>query len=378
MPTDRLSTGIGSLDAVLGGLIPGDNVVWFGGGVDLHRALQAALVSAAPSGTPTVLVTTLEAPDAVRRRLRQGTEVLDARPGERFADPATLERAVIERGAGGAWIIIDGLDDFVRRLRPEGALLLFSRICPELFDLGAVCYWRAGDGSRSIRDGVRAVTQCVFDVGDDRLRLDKAEGRPGVQGRIYRLTLTDGVVEVDQERARGRVAEGLRQLRAARRLTQSDVARIAGVSPSAISQAESGHRGLGLDTLMAIAEGFGVKLDDLVGAVSSPGYVIARRDRTPPRRGTTPLLDDPATGLRSYLVQLGPGEEGEPQEAHKGPELIVVGAGLVQVKLGSESCVMRAGDAALATTVAVHGWRNLHRGPSRFFWVLRDPLPRDA
>lgn len=77
-------------------------------------------------------------------------------------------------------------------------------------------------------------------------------------------------------------------------------------------------------------------------------------------------------------MNLGPGEQGEPPAVHKGPELIVVASGLVQINLGQETPVMRGGDAALATTTAVYGWRNLASGVSRFFWVLRDPMSRDA
>ena len=56
----------------------------------------------------------------------------------------------------------------------------------------------------------------------------------------------------------------------------------------------------------------------------------------------------------------------------------MIASGLVQINLGTETPVMRAGDAILVTTAAVYGWRNLAAGASRFFWVLRDPLPRDA
>ena len=87
--------------------------------------------------------------------------------------------------------------------------------------------------------------------------------------------------------------------------------------------------------------------------------MIARRDRSASRRGVTALLDDPTAGLRAYLVHLGPGESGEPPGLHKGPELVVVAVGLVQIDLGSETPVVRAGDATLATKVAVRGWRNL-------------------
>jgi transcriptional regulator with XRE-family HTH domain len=371
------STGVDGVDVALGGgLLTGDNIVWFGGDDELHRALGRAFFAAAPSGTTKTVVTTREAPAAVRRAVGEDVDVLDARPGRRFADPLDLERAVVERGTTGSRVAIDGLDDFVHRLGPARSLALFSRICPQLFDAGAICSWRAGESSRPIRDKVRSVTQCVLDVSRSRLRVVKAEGRTGVQGRLFQLELVDGSVSVQEERTLGRLAEGLRRLRAERGLTQSDVARVAGVSPSAISQAEAGHRGLGLETVMRIAEGVGTTIDDLLGASAPPGYVIARRDRGVPRGDITPLLDDPGGGLRAYLVQLEPGARGEPPAVHKGPELIVVASGLVQVELGTETPVMRAGDAVLATTVGVRGWRNLLAAPARLFWILSDPSPR--
>jgi transcriptional regulator with XRE-family HTH domain len=374
---ERVSSGVDALDRVLGGLMPGDNVVWAGGDDVLHHVLQHRLLAADPAATARVFVTTEEDPASVRRRVGD-VEVLDARSGRPHADPAVLERAVLDRGAPGALVVIDGLDAFVRRLGGERALALFSRICPQLFDLGALCYWRAGGPSRAILDGVRSVTQCVFDVSDGHLRVVKAEGRTGVQGRIFRIRVIDGEVQVEHERALGRLAEGLRQLRSARNLTQSEVARIGGVSPSAISQAEAGHRGLGLDTVVAIAEGVGISLDELLGTSPDAGYVIARRDRSATRRGLTALLDDPTAGLRTHLVQLGPGEHGEPPGLHKGPELVVVAVGLVQIDLGPETPVVRAGDAILATKVPVRGWRNLLASPARLFWILRDPLARDT
>jgi transcriptional regulator with XRE-family HTH domain len=352
--------------------------VWFGGTDEVHDVILRAFFAVAATTAPRVLVSSRVAPASLSATLGPEVEVLDARPGRRFADPVELEQAVLERGTEGGRVAIDRLDDFVRRLGPERALVLFSHICPQLFDRGALCYWRAGDGARSIRDGVRGITQCVLDLANGRLRIEKAEGRHAAQGRVFRWRVVDDDVEVDEERAIGRLAEGLRRTRTDRQLSQSDLARIGGVSPSAISQAEGGHRGLGLDTVLAIAEGLGIGLDDLLRVPSTPGYAIARRDRTPPRRGVTPLLDDPAVGLRAYLVHLGPGDRGGPPTAHKGPELIVVGDGLIQLDLGTESPVVRAGDAALATSVGVRSWRNLLGRPSRFFWVLRDPLGPDS
>ena len=363
--------------AIGGGFLAGDNVVWFGGTDEVHHAILRAFFTAAGSRARRLLVSTRVAPRDVAAVLGPDVEVLDARPGRPHADPVLLEQEVLERGAQGDRVAIDRLDDFVRRLGPQRALILFSHICPQLFDRGVICYWRAGDGARAVREAVRGITQCVLDLGNGRLRIEKAEGRHGVQGRVFRIRALDGDVSVEEERAIGRLAEGLRRVRAERGLSQSNLARLAGVSPSAISQAEGGHRGLGLDTVLVLAEALGIGLDDLLTAPSAPGYVIARRDRTAPRRGVTPLLDDPSAGLRAFLVHLGPGDRGTPPSVHKGPELVVVADGLIQLDLGNESPVMRAGDAVLVTSVAVRSWRNLLARPSRFFWVLREPLGFD-
>jgi quercetin dioxygenase-like cupin family protein len=72
---------------------------------------------------------------------------------------------------------------------------------------------------------------------------------------------------------------------------------------------------------------------------------------------------------------LGPGESGAPELVHKGVELVLVASGLVQLTIGDDTPVMRAGDAVLATTVTVSGWRNLMNGPALLFWVLRDEPP---
>ena len=122
-------------------------------------------------------------------------------------------------------------------------------------------------------------------------------------------------------------------------LTQTDIARLANVSPSAISQVESGQRGLNLDTVPTLAAALNSSIDDLLSYHPEPGYVLARRDRIPVRRGLVPLLDDPKAGLRAYLVVLGPGESGEPGSVHKGAEPILVGSGVVQLVPNEETPV---------------------------------------
>ena len=357
-----------AVDEVLGGLLPGDNVVWVGDQPTVHRHIEDGFLSVAGGARTLVLLDDEEPaiPDGVAR--------VDARPGRPAADPMVLEREILERCVGpGSRLVVRSLDTLVRRIGPDAALGLFTRTCPQLFDRGALAYWRASrTTSAPILDAVRRITQCVVDHTGGRLRVVKAENRPGVAGRIFELDISDSGIELEEVRALSRLAEGLRRLRTSRGLTQAEVSRLADVSPSAISQAESGHRGLSLDTLLTLAEALNVSLDDLLDYRPDPGYLVARRDRIPARRGVVPLLDDPAAGLRAYLVVLGPGEAGEPGTVHKGAELVLVGDGVVQVLLNEETPVLRGGDALLVTHDAIHGWRNLLPETARLFWIVRD------
>jgi transcriptional regulator with XRE-family HTH domain len=378
---DRVPSGVADVDALLGGLILGDNVVWILDDAEVVRALEDAMLGEAVGrGEGCFYVTTGPDPARLQAHLGQGVTVMDARPRGPYGDAAVLETAIIEgaRSHPPGYVVIDGLAQFARRWGPAKAVAFFSRVCPRLFDLGAVAYWRAprAELGRSFLEQVTNVTQCVLEVADGHLRVVKAEGRPAsVQGRLLRLDLADGVVGLEDERALGRLGRGLERVRRERNLHQSDLARLAGVTPSAISQAEAGRRGLSLDTLLVLTERLGMGLDELLASAPTGGYVLARHPRTS-ADATTALLDDPNAGLRAYLVRLGPGESGTPDQVHKGAELVLVASGLVQVTIGADTPVMRAGDAVLATTVAVSGWRNLMNGPALLFWVLRDDPPK--
>ena len=377
-PPNRLRSGIDDLDHLLTGLIPGDNVVWVSpAGVVIEVIEEALLREAGRAGLSCTYVTTAVAPAAVRDRVGPHVGVLDARARGDHRAPGVLEHAVVQRAKESppACVVFDDLHGLARRWDRDRALGFFSRVCPMLFDLGAVAYWRAprrelGD---AFLDKVAKVTQCVLEVGGDHLRVIKAEGRPAaVQGQLFQLAVDDGSLRLRNERALGRLAQGLQRLRRERGLSQGELARLAGVTASAISQAEAGRRGLSLDTLVGLSERLGTSLDDLLASVPTSGYVLARRDRTGVEATHTALLDDPKAGLRAYLVRLGGAEEGSPPITHKGTELVLVSSGLVQVRVGGETPVMRAGDAVLATDVAVTGWRNLTTEPARLFWIVRD------
>jgi transcriptional regulator with XRE-family HTH domain len=373
-----VSTGIPDLDLALSGLIPGDNVVWVGDDARLLGLIEDRLLAeAGRHGRARTYVTTRSTPGSIRPRLGPGLEVLDARPGGRMGDAMALEQALLDPARSGplACVVVDGFDALAHRWGSRQALAFFSRVCPRMFETGAVAYWRTmrREVSGPFVERVRKVTQCVLELRRGYLHVIKAEGRRrSLQGQLLPLQAENGTITVGHERALGRLARGLERLRAERNLSQADLARVAGVTPSAISQAEAGKRGLSLDTLLVLSESLGTTLDQLLATEAPSGYVLARRDRLGADQGCTPLLDDPGLGLRAYLVRLGPGASGAPPFTHKGVEMVVVGSGLVQLSIADDTPVLRGGDAVLATETGIAGWRNLQVDPARFFWVLRD------
>jgi transcriptional regulator with XRE-family HTH domain len=157
-------------------------------------------------------------------------------------------------------------------------------------------------------------------------------------------------------------------------LSQSDLARLAQVSPSAISQVERGERGLSLETLLALAGRLNITLDELLGGEVTPDYRIGRRHGRVdlPAGSVLPLLDDAEAGMRAYLVSLPRSATVEAPFAHKGTELVGVVSGLVQVVLASGRPVLRRGETLLASRRGIDGWRNVGDSDAQCLWVLRD------
>ena len=156
-------------------------------------------------------------------------------------------------------------------------------------------------------------------------------------------------MQLQPAQAVARVGTALCVYRLRRELSPSDLARLAGVSPSAISQVERGERGLSLDTLLALAGRLNITLDELLGGEVTPDYRIGRRHGLGDLASGSviPLLDDAEAGMRAYLVSMPRSATVDAPFTHKGTELVGVVSRLVQVLLASGRPVLRRGaDAA--------------------------------
>lgn len=371
------ASGVAELDAAIGGLFWGDNVVF-----QVTDGATAAPFFRAVTATDVAyerrIVVRLEDTSPAY----EGFEVLDARPGGKLAQAPPLLHAVVERcrGTERNLLLLDGLDVMAARWGAEVAARFFATCCPQLLELGAIAYWSmsASDNHVALRRTVEEITQCVFLLDQERLRVAKAEGRPpGVVGSVFRCSEVDGLPVLTAAPMVARIGNALRAARLQRNLSQSDLARIAGVSASAISQAERGQRGLSLETVLGLAIGLNITVDELLRGEVATGYRLGRRRYRSRHRGEErgdplALLDDRQAGLRAYLVRLPRRGSAQPHISHKGVEMVAIASGLVQVLLETGRPVLTTGETLLLDETPIAGWRNLGVGEATLFWILRD------
>ncbi|MDX6590893.1 MAG: hypothetical protein QOJ13_89 [Gaiellales bacterium] len=376
-PVDSLtvSSGLPPLDDLMGGFLWGDNVVWeIAAGASGHPVEAALLHEAAKDGKP-VYVVFGQSPDAVRELFDMpALEVLDCSAASSGDDIAAAITGLGKDRGPGAVIVIENLSSLIGRFDEATAEAVFVRTCPNLLRTSGVAYWTLDQNAgRRLRGQVRSVTQCVISLEPDRVRIVKAEGRPRhVQGSVLRYANGDGPPQLEPAPAL-RLGPALRAVREQRGLSQTDMARLAGVSPSAISQAEQGRRGLSLETLVLLSERLGMTLDDILQGDTAPAYRLGRRS---PRMGEhgkpAVLLEDQAAGLRANMVRLAPGESGIPRPQDSGKVLIAVASGLVQVLTSGGAPVLRDGEVLSARSADLVRWRNLGDDEAVLFVVVRD------
>lgn len=359
-------SGIDLLDQTLGGLVWGDNVV-------LRAAEDATVVDA-------LIESALSAPGYTGRLaislggpVRGDVDTEDVSGLELDQAIGRILARGAELGTGGL-LIVDDLGLAVERYGVDGARRLFVRSCPLLLRHGAVAYWVLGPGvPQDLAEQIRRITQVLLRIDGGTLTVIRAEARPrAVVGASFSLRVgDDGAPRLTPLGPGTRSGAALAAVRTQRGLTQAAVAELAGVSASAISQAERGQRGLSVDTLVRLATGLGVTLDELVVGSRSAGYRI--RGRMAPHRGgasRVALLDSQDEAMRVYEFRLDPGAHGTPPARTRGTEAVLLGQGLLLVTMTDGSTpVIREGEALFGGEAGIADWRNLADDHAIGFWI---------
>jgi transcriptional regulator with XRE-family HTH domain len=173
----------------------------------------------------------------------------------------------------------------------------------------------------------------------------------------------------------------IKSLRAERQLQQRQLADKAGLTPSMVSQIESGRLTPSLHTLGKIAGALGVPIAALFDGQPAGSLVISRKQDHPvvTFEGTSEKWSVLGAGLfqgkiRAVVSTLGPKAKGvatdkviiKPGQM----KLLYVLEGKVALHYHGERHALEAGDSALLDGGAPHFWENLGARTARALWVI--------
>jgi transcriptional regulator with XRE-family HTH domain len=179
----------------------------------------------------------------------------------------------------------------------------------------------------------------------------------------------------------GALGQRIRALRQERALQQRQLAEKAGLTPSMVSQIESGRLTPSLHTLGKIAAAFGVPMASLFDGKVSGSIQVSRKKDYPvvsfdgsserwavlgaglfqgKIRAVVSTLDARAKGVATDKVVIRPGQM----------KLFYVLEGKVGLHYASDRHVLEAGDSALLDGGMPHGWENLGPRKAQALWVI--------
>lgn len=202
------------------------------------------------------------------------------------------------------------------------------------------------------------------------------------------------------------MGDRLRRARTSRGLSLRAVAKRLGVSPSLISQVETGRAMPSVSTLYALATELGISLDELLFVDAPPAPPTPPTAVSTPEPIDDPLPRDPVQRASSRVkIGLGSGVSWErltteslrnvdflyvtyevggassPEDAfqrHRGQEWGYVVSGTLQVNIGFDEFVLGAGDAITFDSAVPHRLSNPGDEPVRAIWFVQGRRTADA
>lgn len=423
-----VSSGVPQLDRLLDGLLIGDNVIWHDHAGSLAEVFALNFIkSSREQKKPLIYVSFDRSPKNLVDKLGSLADypemiILDcftAGKGERsevftkFYDeqaqrlPFRLEmmdnpRNVAEFAdklydlhstlSGDVRLVFESLTGMAELWGGEEAIVEFySRACPRLYELETIAYWLLEKEAHSSRFKARLgqIAQVVVELsikrGTTYLTVLKADRRDLENRRepVKYWAKNYNVSFADERGATGNLQLGprLKQLRGKKGLSQSELARMVGVTPSTISQVESNLIFPSLPALMKMAEVLSVAVASFFTPRGEEDQeVIFHPDQAvtvgfpnlPPSAVNAQLLTPMGYDSRAepYLIEVQPGQSlGSHFFQHKGEEVGYLISGRLKVKLGDREREMNPGDLMYLTSQMPSGWVNPDRQPARLLWI---------
>ncbi len=272
-------------------------------------------------------------------------------------------------------------------------LKFYSSACPRLYELNTIAYWVVEKRAHSerLKANFNKITQVAVDLSIKRgktfLSVEKAEHRDtGILNNPVAYWNKGLAVNLDDGRAgSGPIDPGrrIKDLRTQRGISQNDLARRVGVTPSNISQIENSLIFPSIPMLIRLAEVFSVSISYFFdqGGSEKPAVVFPQGEsvdvilpggdaRHVTARQLLPSgVDAP---IMPYLIEVAPGKTLPGHFfIHKKEEAGFLLSGKLTVTIGNEKLKVNAGDFVLLTSEYPSQWKNNGRETARLLWIIQ-------
>jgi len=421
-----VSSGVNQFDNLLGGLLIGDNVIWYDDAGSLaslfcvnfireSKEQRKAIIYVSFDRSPKMVIEELgplaENPhltllDCFTYGKGDGSEVFS-----RFYEKADSQRpcniAKVEEPfkptrvmdaiynlhqtlEGDVRLVFESLTGMQELWGSEDAILKFySRSCPRLYELDTIAYWVIEKGAHSnrLRASINHIAQVAVELnlsrGKSSLTLLKADGRnPAILDKPqgYWTSGLDANFESAQGTSRRRdLGLRMKSLRKKRGLSQKELAGSVGVTPSTISQIESSTIYPSIPALFKIGEVLGVEISAFFkkpSAATRPvfsgeGAAVSFPDLP---KGSihgyqlSPL--DFEGQAEPYLLEIEPGKKLPAHFfAHKGEELGYLLEGELKTVINNTAYRVKTGETIYLKADNPAEWSNPGPEAARLFWI---------
>jgi transcriptional regulator with XRE-family HTH domain len=424
----RVSSGLPDLDRLMGSLFIGDNVIWYDEAGSLaHLFCYHLIRDALEHRKPAIFVSFDHSPKSILERLGplaenqqltildcftngkgDGSEVFSSfyeKRGAQWpyqviqvlepADPEQVSQAVYglhQSMSGEVRFVFESLTGMQDLWNGEEAVKKFyTRSCPRLYELDTIAYWVMEKGAHSdpFKASVNQIAQVAVELSMARdkstLTLLKAEKRD-IDTLNKPFSFWSDDVQLSFETKRPKLGEldlgrRIKELRSRQGLSQRELARLVGLTPSTISQIESNSTYPSLPALLRIADILAVDVSTFfTGLRHEARCPVCKRDSSRqialdrlPKEAVTghqlaPL--DWEGKAKPFRIDIEPGKGlADHFFVHKGEEMGYVLAGRLQVSIDQKVYELEPGDVVYLTKERPAQWKNPGPETASLLWL---------
>ena len=424
----RVSSGVPYLDRVLGSLFIGDNVIWHDEAGSLAFVFAYNLVAESVRWQrPVIYVSFDRSPknlldmlgpaaetqyltilDCFTNGKGDGSEIFSKFYEKKGAewpyqivqvhdpvDPEQVAEAFYglhQSMSGESRFVFESLTGMQDLWGGEGPVMRFySQACPRLYELDTVAYWVLEKNlhSQQFLAYINQIAQVAIDLtkhsGASSFSVHKAEKRNLNNLNTAHMFKTEGnTPEFREEKAvfpERALGHRIKNFRTKLGLSQKELAGMAGLTPSTVSQVESSITLPSLPALFKLAEVLGVdvgsffspKIDGNRPVVLRPEAARSVESKDLARQGIavaslTPL--DSEGKVEPYLVEMEPDTFlASHFFQHKGEEFGYVLTGRLKLMAGGLEYAPEAGDAIQLRAEMPSQWKNPGSETARMLWL---------